>query len=481
MSVPALSDEVVIALRADDDAEGWRRAARRLLAEGCRPERVRFTVADRPGLFDAGAEPIETAPPPLSLPRPAVELVNLAIDHSDPDRFDLLYRLLYRASRERSLIDNPTDTDVFDARRLAKSVRRDIHKMHAFVRFRRLEDDPSREEYVAWFEPDHHIVETVAPFFVRRFCNLRWSIVTPRRSLHWHDGRLTIGDGGRREDLPENDAFEAAWSAYFASIFNPARIKVKAMQAEMPKKYWRNLPETRAIPELLAAAPKRSEAMSELAHHKAAAQADLIGRDELASVPRAPSSIAAALKGCTQCPLYEDATQVVPGEGPERARLFIVGEQPGDMEDHAGRPFVGPAGQLLRDTLAELGIAEEDAYITNAVKHFKFMMRGKRRIHQTPRAGEIEACANWLMEEHATIAPKVTVTLGATALRGMWGKAQKLNAVRGEIFPLRSGGVLVPTVHPAYLLRLPDKSARDIETARFRADLTRAQDLLADA
>ncbi len=135
-----------------------------------------------------------------------------------------------------------SDPDVARAVAMAKSVRRDAHKMKAFVRFRRVEREDGTEAYVAWFEPDHHVLEATAPFFVRRFATMRWSILTPSASAHWDGEQLTIGAGAGRRDAPADDQLEAFWRTYYASIFNPARLKVKAMRAEMPKKYWRNLP-----------------------------------------------------------------------------------------------------------------------------------------------------------------------------------------------------------------------------------------------
>lgn len=471
-------DEIIVPLAAPDDSEGWRHAVRRLLGEDIAPERVVFSVAGASDLF-ATAAPPRTVPTPagVAVPRSAAALARVAIDHADEGRFSLLYRFLWRARRERGLADNPSDPDTLAVRRLEKSVRRDLHKMHAFVRFREIPANGARQAYAAWFEPDHHIVETTAPFFIRRFTNMDWTIVTPRKSIKWENGTLTVGDGGRRTDVPDADAFEAAWSAYFAAIFNPARVKVKAMQAEMPKKYWRNLPEARLIPSLIETARARTDKMQQDA-------LDLADRQETTiappggSVPTALPAIAAALRTCTDCPLHENATQAVPGEGPADAALFLVGEQPGDLEDREGRPFVGPAGQLLRQTLSDLGIDPAGAYITNAVKHFKFLVRGKARVHKTPSAREIDVCAEYVRAEHAAVAPVVTVTLGVSALRAMLGRAQPLKEVRGTALPLASGGVLVPTFHPSYLLRLRDAQGRAIEEGKFRADLEKARSLL---
>ncbi|HEY1145299.1 MAG TPA: UdgX family uracil-DNA binding protein, partial [Allosphingosinicella sp.] len=175
-------------------------------------------------------------------------------------------------------------------------------------------------------------------------------------------------------------------------------------------------------------------------------------------------------RGCTRCPLYQCATQTVFGEGPLDAPILFVGEQPGDQEDLAGRPFVGPAGRLFDKALAEAGVDRARTYVTNAVKHFKFERRGKRRIHQKPDGGEIAACRWWLEQERALIRPPLTVALGATAARAVFGKVVTIAAMRGRSHSLPDGEAWV-TVHPSFLLRVRDN--REEEYARFVEDLRR--------
>jgi DNA polymerase len=176
-------------------------------------------------------------------------------------------------------------------------------------------------------------------------------------------------------------------------------------------------------------------------------------------------------RGCTRCELYKCGTQTVFGEGPLDARLLFVGEQPGDQEDLAGRPFVGPAGQLFDEALQAAGVDRSQTYVTNAVKHFKFIARGKRRIHNKPDAGEIEACRWWLEQERELIRPPVTVALGATAARSLLGKAVTISKVRGAPLPLVDGSECWVTVHPSFLLRIPEVDRKREERARFVADL----------
>jgi uracil-DNA glycosylase len=174
---------------------------------------------------------------------------------------------------------------------------------------------------------------------------------------------------------------------------------------------------------------------------------------------------------CTRCPLYKDATQVVPGEGPSRARVMFVGEQPGDQEDRAGRPFVGPAGRILDQAIADAGLARETIFVTNAVKHFKFEQRGKRRLHKRPNAHEIERCRWWNDTEKKLVKPRIVVALGATAARSLMGKIITISKVRGEILDAPDGYHVVVTIHPSWLLRMDDAAQKDAEYKRLVADL----------
>ena len=176
---------------------------------------------------------------------------------------------------------------------------------------------------------------------------------------------------------------------------------------------------------------------------------------------------------CTRCDLYKHATQTVFGEGPLNVSIMFVGEQPGDQEDLAGRPFVGPAGQLFDAALEKAGIDRSTVYVTNAVKHFKFVQKGKKRIHNKPDAGEVEACRWWIEHERELIRPAITVALGATAARSLVGKTVTISKVRGEPLKLAGGSECWVTVHPSFLLRIPDEARRHEERALFVRDLKR--------
>jgi DNA polymerase len=467
-----------VVLESQTDLAGWRGAARRLAAAGVAPEAVEWAVAGEPaGLpLEAGAAPggalPEAAPTgALTVPRAFLELAGMAVLHSDARRFALLYRLLVRLQRQRGLLEDLADPDVARLAALARAVRRDIHKMHAFVRFRALELEGA-EHFVAWYEPDHHILEAAAPFFVERFANLAWTILTPERTADWDGQSLRFGPGATLREAPGEDALEALWRSYYASTFNPARANPKAMRAEMPARFWRNLPEAAEIAPLLRGAAARVADMVEQPPLPPVARRG--AEPPAAPVPPAAAGglagARAAAAACRACPLWQPATQTVFGEGPDKARLMLVGEQPGDAEDLQGRPFVGPAGQLLDRALAEAGIDRSAAYVTNAVKHFKYVPRGKRRIHQKPGSLEIQACSPWLEQELALVDPRIVVALGATAAQALLGRVVPVQRSRGRLMPLGERQALV-TVHPSYLLRLPDEAAREREYRAFVADL----------
>jgi DNA polymerase len=366
---------------------------------------------------------------------------------------------------------------------MASAIRRDAHKMKAFVRFRSVLEG-AEERFIAWFEPDHYVLEATAPFFSRRFAGMHWGIVTPYASAWWDTENLRFGPGGKKADVPAEDAVEDDWKTYYASIFNPARLKVSMMKSEMPVKYWRNLPEAESINTLIRNAKTMEQEMIERAatqppaHHlrRAARQPEPQETGEITSFAEARD----AVHSCRRCPLYEQATQAVFGEGPEHAQVMFVGEQPGDQEDLAGRPFVGPAGQVLDEVIEKVGIDRKKVYVTNAVKHFKFEPRGKRRIHQRPDGGEVQACKFWLNLEVEHVRPKVIVALGATAAQSLLGKASvTIGKMRGQPMQMADGTVLFITNHPSYLLRIPDAEGKARERAKFEADLVQVREMIA--
>ncbi|USQ94524.1 UdgX family uracil-DNA binding protein [Caulobacter sp. RL271] len=476
----------VARLASEIDFTSWRAAARTLRAEGVAPQAVVWTVERE--LFDLA--PPSPTPAPASahftVPAAFVELAEQVILHRAPDRLALLYRILWRLEREPRLIDNPADPDMARARDMAKAVSRASHKMKAFVRFRLIEGavgSRSAETYAAWFEPAHRVTEATAPFFVRRFTNLDWTILTPDACVAWDRERLTVSEGADPADAPSEDAQEELWRTYYASIFNPARLNPRQMRQEMPKRYWRNLPEAALIPDLIETAQERAAAMVAARPSKPperklkAALRHARDASYDGSLPTSLDDVAAGVEVCRRCDLWRDATQGVPGEGAPKAALMFVGEQPGDQEDLAGRPFVGPAGQMFDRALAEAGVPRDRTFVTNAVKHFKHEPRGKRRLHRTPDRGEVTACRWWLDAERRLVKPRVIVMLGATAALGVMGKPTPIGANRGKALQLSGQARGVVTYHPAFLLRVPDEEARARAYAEFVQDLRLAGEL----
>src|SRR5262245_12885157 len=229
-----------ISLQDGADHPGFRRAVRSLVAQDVRPDQVVWDTCGANSLF---AVHDQSEGPPVLLPRSVLSLVKLVVCHRDPQKYALLYSLIWRLLHgEAHLLEVHSDALVQNLEMKCKTIRRDLHKMHAFLRFRRIEGEGGVERFVAWFEPDHFILEETADFFVDRFRALTSSIRTPIGSLHWDRCNLSVGPPARRQDAPRHDAFEDGWKAYYESTFNPARVNTEMMRAHMPKKYWRNMP-----------------------------------------------------------------------------------------------------------------------------------------------------------------------------------------------------------------------------------------------
>jgi uracil-DNA glycosylase family protein len=365
----------LITLASGTDFDGWRNAARALALGGVNPEAVTWQVGGQESLFsaeNAGAGPVSVYAA-LTVPREFVERARTVIRHADPDRFDLLYRMLLRFHDEPDLLKRSDDPDV--------------------LRFEAMEQSVLR--------------------------NLR-------------DGS-TIPD---QANAAEGTASDIVGRAH--PEVEPQHRKVRA----------RNGPQ---------AGSDRGEAA-----------------DDAASI----AELREAARGCRRCPLWQHATQTVFGEGPEDADVVFVGEQPGDQEDIAGKPFVGPAGRVFDEILGEAGIDRLKVYVTNAVKHFKFEPRGKRRIHSKPNSGEIQACRWWLDKELGLLKPKLAVALGATAAQGLLGKAVPVLKMRGNVIEREDGLKVFLTIHPSLILRIREAEDKEAEKARFLEDMREIRRLM---
>ena len=483
----------MITLSIKGGFDEWREKARGLLQAEVEPSAVLWEEETQAGLFSQeGATLLEAVREPPRVTKEFVALAHTVSHHRSPERWGFLYEVLWRLTLggESKLLKQTTDQAVNRLGRMRKEIARDIHKMHAFVRFKKTgEDEESgREQFMAWFEPDHRIMPLTAKFFQKRFTGMDWAIFTPTGSASWDGKDLRLGPGVEKVEVPEEELDEL-WRGYYRSIFNPARLKVKAMQAEMPKKFWKNLPESGLIESLVSESRFRVGEMHEEALRPARGGGknpylkhlrDLDSRDETVVVNPdqfvgQPLSILHEKAACCQaCPLHQAATGTVVGEGPSDAEIMIVGEQPGDQEDLSGRPFVGPAGQLLDRLLVEAGIDRSRCYVTNAVKHFKFVPKGKQRLHQSPTLDEVSRCKPWLVAELLEVKPRVLILLGSTAARSLIGSDFKITKQRGEVNGTGLAEKVVATVHPSYLLRLKNRPDRDDERRAFLSDLKAA-------
>jgi probable DNA metabolism protein len=448
----------------------WRDEARRLLARNISPDQIQWSQSDGTLSLFGNQSDQKSAEDrqPFSVSREFLTLAQEVSCARDDSRWSLLYRILYRLKNEdKHLLQITVDPDIYRALELQKSIRKGLHKMHAFVRFKKSDLD-DQEVYLAWHCPEHLILEMAAPFFVRRFGDRPWSILTPDLSAHWTGHELKFTAGIPQNQFLLKDDFENLWKTYYSSIFNPARLKLKAMKTEMPTKYWKSLPEVEIVQQMIREAPARIEKMAR-------------NQNQNAVVPPAENLKElhqAALK-CTACPLYERAENLVFGEGPESAEIMIVGEQPGDFEDQRAKPFVGPAGEILNKCLSHLQLLREELYLTNAVKHFKWKPsetpQGKIRLHQKPSGSEMHACRPWLQAEIQKVKPKVIVILGATAATSLLGRLPKISQERGKlIFDSAFAEALILSWHPAAILRSSTPEEAKQRTEELTQDLQKA-------
>ncbi|MEJ6402729.1 TIGR03915 family putative DNA repair protein [Yoonia sp. 2307UL14-13] len=242
----------------------WRDAAKRLIGAGVSPHDILWDYGDTMGELFETDTPLPAPTRRVKAPQSFVQLSQNVVWHKDPQRFARLYALLWRLRHQPRLMQDRADPELAKLRQMEKAVNRCRHKMKAFVRFRDLRQGGERRSFAAWFEPTHHTVEPTAPFFARRFADMDWMIATPDVTAQFVDGNLSFHPGQPKPDLPE-DAAEALWGTYFCNIFNPARVKVQAMTSEMPKKYWKNMPEAAHIPELIRNAERRVQEMRDAA------------------------------------------------------------------------------------------------------------------------------------------------------------------------------------------------------------------------
>lgn len=424
-----------VTLAGETDWDGWRTAARALVLTGQEPGSVGWSIGTA-----------RTTLPPASggfnLPRPLVLLAAQAIQARNTDRFGLLYSLVWRAARGEKVMEHPDDPDLRTARRLALAVRADAHRMRTHLRFMQVGG-----RLLGWYAPAHFVLEANARLMARRFPQKAFSVVTPDGAAHWDDGTLRLGEGLR--DAEDDATLRAWWDAHGDALLDSAQPGGSIPEAE-------DLDEAPRPPDRPPIGPVVMDQVSDLDLLRAGREAD----------------------ACHRCDLHAPATQTVFGEGPADAAVMFVGEQPGDQEDIIGRPFVGPAGQLLDRALEEAGIDRRAVYITNAVKHFKFTLRGTRRIHVSPDVAEIHACRFWLDVERVRLRPRLIVLMGGSGARAVLGRPVTVTRERGRPFRLDDGQMVFVTVHPSYLLRIPDEAGKAREYEAFLRDLAAVRELM---
>jgi uracil-DNA glycosylase family protein len=429
-----------IVLDSETDWQGWRTATRALVLTDVPPEDVHWSVRAH---ADDPAHELPEGTGGFNVPRALVALAALAFQARDPDRFALLYRLVWRANTGEKLLEQKDDPELRHAQGLAYAVRAEAHRMRTLIRFMPVEDG----RYLGWYAPAHYVLEANALLMARRFPDLACSILTPDGSAHWKDSAPHFGAG--LAHVADDEALAKWWHAHHAKLLREAQHDTSIPEAEQLDEAPRPPDRPPLGPVVLPLHPDKQllEAMHEA-------------------------------NDCRRCHLYEPATQMVFGEGPADAPALFVGEQPGDQEDVIGRPFVGPAGQIMDRAMEEAGLDRRTIYITNAVKHFKFTPRGKRRIHQTPEAPEIQACRFWLDVERVQLRPKLLVLMGGTAARSVMGRQVTITRERGRPIKLEDGQMAFVTVHPSFLLRVPDEDAKAREYRAFVKDLEAVRKLI---
>ncbi len=492
----------------------WRRAARELLLQEVEPARIEWVECDldasshsnhsgnsgnsslstnagthTPNVPDSPATTPAVAAP--AIPRELLARLKTAACFRAPDRWSLLYRILWRWTRgERHVLDLlDHDGALLDQR--IRSVEHETDDLLLLTLFRRRDPSMGLPEFVGWYEPHHDLLERAAARFAERMGDSTWMLATPHGAAFWNGMLLRIdrpsADNGEhplsasRQHSPAmqmlppgamageattSEPTEALWLAYYTNVFNGAPTPV-------PLRYWRTPPAGPPLPAHLARERSRAGARSGTV---TVPDMPPIEYSAIAPPLREPTG---PLTTCRRCALWRNAKQAVAGTGPAQAAIMVVGEQPGEHENQTGEPFTGPAGQLLDTVLARAGLERAALYLTYAVKHYKWETLDQQRVHRTPALREVEACQYWLEQELAQVAPRVVVTLGATALKALTGAHVNLSEYLGQTID-HGGRLIVPTWHPSYALKTVDARLREDIVAGMVAAFSRAAALVAE-
>ncbi|NRA65639.1 MAG: TIGR03915 family putative DNA repair protein [Pseudobacteriovorax sp.] len=422
----------------------WRDQARLALSQDLGPETVHWNdlrhSKDMDLFQSSDTQEYNIRSKQFHLNRQFIGTLSRLSSYRDPQRWNFLYRLLWRYLHEGAeFLDDPLDGDVRQMHRWSKELGRDSHKCKAFLRFRKQPEG----FYQARYASKHYVLKGLVEYFSTRFAAMDFEIITPWESLRWFAGKAQYTESGEVFDAIDSDDFDDLWLTYYRNTYNPARLNMKATLAEMPKYLWKNMPETELIPEMIATSDQQVDAMLEAAPKF---QLDTSSLNSLTDVSRAVSE-------CRACLLCDGFGNAVPGRGQKDAAIMIVGEQPGDHEEKAGKPFVGPSGKLLAKILREESLGEESIYLTNTVKHFRHRKEGARRIHMRPSQTSIHACRAFLIAEIQIVRPQVILCLGITSSRALRGVYAQLNDAE-EILDFGFGEVkVISGPHPAAIMR----------------------------
>ncbi len=475
----------------------WRRAARALLRQGVEPSQIEWvesegeaaapnTPATESALATVGASEtgIAAGPAPApsapAIPRELLFRLKTAACFRAPDRWALLYRILWRWTHgERHVLAlNDSDGALLDQR--IQAVEHETEDLVILTLFRRRDPSMGPPEFVGWYEPHHDLLERAAARFAARMGESTWMLATPHGAVFWNGMLLRIGRPLVEEHEQTSQALtesamtgeaitsaptEALWLAYYASAFN-------AQPSPVPLRYWRMPPAGPPLPARLARERSRLGAQSAPVTVPPTPPVEYSAMTPPLQEPTGP------LATCRRCALWRNAKQAVAGAGPAHAAIMVVGEQPGEFENQHGEPFTGAAGQLLDAVLARAGLERTALYLTCAVKHYKWETLDQQRVHRTPVWREVEACQYWLEKELTRIAPRVVVTLGATALKALTGAHVNLSEYLGQTIA-HDGRLIVPAWHPSYALITADARLRDDIVATIAAAFGRAAALAA--
>ncbi|MFL9910964.1 UdgX family uracil-DNA binding protein [Paraburkholderia sp. RL17-337-BIB-A] len=417
----------------------------------------------------------------LAIPRELLSWLRTAACFRAPDRWSLVYRVLWRWTHgERKVLDlDDPDGALLDQR--IHTVEHETDDLLTLTLFRRRDPSMGPPEFVGWYEPHHDLLERAAARFAARMGESTWMLATPHGAVFWNGMLLRSGRPLVEEHEQTSQALtanamtgeavtstptEALWLAYYASAFN-------AQPSPVPLRYWRMPPAGPPLPAHLARKRSRLGAQSTAITVPPTPPVEYSAMTPPLREPTGP------LATCRRCALWRNAKQAVAGAGPDHAAIMVVGEQPGEHENQHGEPFTGPAGQLLDAVLARAGLERQALYLTYAVKHYKWETLDGARVHRTPVRREVEACQYWLEKELTRIAPRVVVTLGATALRALTGAHVNLSEYLGQTIA-HEGRLIVPAWHPSYALGMADATLREDVVASIVTAFSRAAALAAE-